>query len=737
MNFVIETPLPLGEIVPLVKAQLTSLERRETKKTKPSFAEITGSLPMQVKITMDDTERYLRLYFPLLSRGNYHQSAAAEYVEYLLEQHQPDTLANNLDSFKYGRDFSVNLEEHDDLQFIVVDYDLFYQGGENYWQVMRRLFSYVDLLKKGVAEKWRFDEFLKKQATKWCYRYRSEVDQLSYNLSRYPLEYVIGKGYGADEFQPEDYLGILNAINVDNMLQVVVHPDFSLSEKSKWLDVAYEANRLSQSERDAFRPTENYYLALPKANPYIFDTVRLVGSDLNTLPKRIDSGVNVTSYIAQNTIYKSPDAFLYVKLSAPVIDQSARNSAGIDLWLSLMERQIGRDISMALAADTKFDIERETNGIVFYIQGTTKAIDLLLEKVLSPIKAFKEKERDFEGYRYGWKDYLSKTESFHPLDLSFRLRHQFLAGPSFSMKERSRAMENVSYPRVISLLEDWRENMLATVMAHGNVTDADLVRWSRSIADATVEHKGVVSVEEVVTVLPKGVHRVIDETTNTDSVIRTLVQGWDDSPEEEVRMRLLSMFLSERFFNELRTERQLGYVIRANRIQYSKTPGLEFVIQSPSAGPDQLDKQILQFFASYAEKLPKMKAEEFSNYQNALLKSLTDDPERLFGVVNRHWRGIVDNQGDFSRHDAISKAISQLTHEKFSQWFISRFVSENRRILSILIEGDKHKLSRSWKAENKETLVSSKESLLKSAEVREYVLSNSAVSVVTGENSQP
>ena len=68
-----------------------------------------------------------------------------------------------------------------------------------------------------------------------------------------------------------------------------------------------------------------------------------------------------------------------------------------------------------------------------------------------------------------------------------------------------------------------------------------------------------------------------------DSVVMRYIQGDTDTIAERARLSLIAQMVKAPFFNSLRTEKQLGYVVSAFPYHANRVPGLGMLVQSPVA----------------------------------------------------------------------------------------------------------------------------------------------------------
>ncbi|ABC29032.1 peptidase family M16 (insulinase) protein [Hahella chejuensis KCTC 2396] len=711
MSLVISAPQSNEVLESLVKEKFKRLPVRQAAPRANQEPLRLNRIPSLVKTKFNDLERYMILYFPISDIREEYKAAPEEFIRYLLEQQVPQTLSSNLRGYSYAKGVSVRFNTDDPgASRIEVYVNLHYKGGEQYWDVIRRLMAYVDILKKAPLEEWRFNEFQKTRGLQWCYFDDLSIANTAHNLNLYGPSYALAKGYVAEEFNPALYQKILEAIRPDNMMAIVTHPDFVLSRESKWFSTPYSVSMLSPSEQKHYLPKESYYMALPPANPFLpKGKVQIAGGDIAATPELLNTHQNIKAWYGKNTEAGSPLAYYFVSLRSPEMDKDQRSAALTQLFWSLLRKKFEHQMLIAEEVNTTLDIERQKNGIALHFHGYPESIELLLSQILEEIKTFRVKERRYEGYRYGWMEFLNKyTEETHPLTVAQETADNILYSPSYSRSDLGKGMQGASYSRMINLLEDFKNSLHVTSLAYGNIEQAQAEAWNKMVADAIVNKKSTPRIKEYVTRIPKGVTRLFEESIFTDSVSLVYVQGSSASYEERAHFKLLEKMLSESFFKELRTEKQLGYVVHATSNNYLHIPGMKFKMQSPVSGPDKLELETLSFIKGFFDILKDIQEKDFSVFKNTLVAELNADKE-LENKAYGYWKEIKNGSLHFDASKRMADAVESISRDNFINWYGQRFTSSESRLLSILVEGDAHSIDTHWKSQVSSTKLRSLE----------------------------
>lgn len=157
--------------------------------------------------------------------------------------------------------------------------------------------------------------------------------------------------------------------------------------------------------------------------------------------------------------------------------------------------------------------------------------------------------------------------------------------------------------------------------------------------------------------------------------------------QENVKVELLANIFSEKFYHNLRTEEQLGYIVYMQIKRYLGIQGIYFFIQS-AYKPQYLDDRIENFVKWAKDYLTKLTDEEFLMYKESLRVLKCEKPKKLINKSHEYWTEIMLNYYNFDRRTVELEALKDITKQDIIDTFNEYFVT-NKRKLSIRISGEK------------------------------------------------
>ncbi len=191
-----------------------------------------------------------------------------------------------------------------------------------------------------------------------------------------------------------------------------------------------------------------------------------------------------------------------------------------------------------------------------------------------------------------------------------------------------------------------------------------------------------------------------------DSAIVVYLQADDDSLPSRARISLLASLLRAPFFDALRTQQQLGYVVNVGTLPILKVSGLSLTIESPVADPLVLEQRINEFLAGYAEVLAAMPPEQFDGIKAGLVSDLRELPQRLDALSGRYWSDILLEETAADSGLQMASAVEALTQQDVVDYYRSHVADSSATRVIARSAGREHQAGfQANRAESPDTIV--------------------------------
>ena len=164
-------------------------------------------------------------------------------------------------------------------------------------------------------------------------------------------------------------------------------------------------------------------------------------------------------------------------------------------------------------------------------------------------------------------------------------------------------------------------------------------------------------------------------------------QFGEKSPEIHAAISIGTSLLKPQFFDDLRTQKALGYVVGLMAYEANTVLGITFYIQShqPLAQVSSLAEEWIQSAASRIEKLSQ---QEFDNLKSAELEPLLP-PNQSFEMQASEFKyAIVHKQGDIHWRQKKIDALQKITKEEVVRIFQQALNPTTHRKLTVFAIGN-------------------------------------------------
>ena len=150
----------------------------------------------------------------------------------------------------------------------------------------------------------------------------------------------------------------------------------------------------------------------------------------------------------------------------------------------------------------------------------------------------------------------------------------------------------------------------------------------------------------------KSAHRIQcvheDPANNNSGVLSYFQSGISHNDlRAELVNELLMQVLTQPFFNELRTDQQLGYAVFAQCCNYRSVMGYRFVIQSDKYCPEYIINQINEFIVKKRQYLKEISDADFEQARASVMTRISVKDINLYAMAGRYYGEIVAHTYNF------------------------------------------------------------------------------------------
>lgn len=700
MTLVVLGHQPLADLKEIVTARFSQVPNRSARPLEikaPLFR--PGQLPAELRIVPLRDRRTLMLSFPLPPLRDSYRSKPVDQIANLLGHEGTGSLLALLKHRAWADGLSAgqSLDESDCSAFTVT-IALTREGLEHTEEIVGLVFQYLRLIKQTGIERWRFDEQKRLYDIKFRFAQRQRpieyVSAIAGNLQYYPPRDVLRVRYRLDLYEPKLIASFLDRLSPSKVLVSVVAPNQVTNAVEHWYGTPYAITRLAPSQLDQWRQEPiAQELALPKPNPFIPDRLALKElSNPTDHPVRIVEQRGLELWHQQDESFRQPRSTFYFSVRSKHANSSAANSDFTELYVRLIKDELNEFSYPALLAGLQVNLYTHVRGFTVKISGFSDKQEILLERVVSTLRNPEYDAERFARIKDELLRELENTIKDRPYAQTMREVSNLLIEPYWTVAQRIKALKPIELQGLRDYVDDlWRQDYIVA-LSHGNVLPAEAEHLGSMVSKVLVNPARAENVPPArILKLRDGDDYVRElEIEHPDSAITTYYQGRDRTARSRAAFELLGQVIAAPFFDELRTHKQLGYVVFAGSSPLMDVPGMVFVVQSPKADPILLDTSINDFLVHLETAIDHMPRKVLESHKQGVITRIMEAEDRLEERSDRYWNEIDLGHYDFDSREQLVSALGTISVEDFQRYYRTSLLRGHRRRLSIRSVGENH-----------------------------------------------
>ncbi len=659
----------------------------------PLFA--PGRLPARLDVVPLKEQRRMTLSFPIPPVEAHYRAKPVAYIANLLGHEGKGSLLSLLKAKGWVEDLSAGLGiSHRTEATLELSMRLTQEGVGHVEAIAAYAFEYLRLIRRQGLERWIFEEQRRLAEINFRFQEKSAairyVSRLADNLQRYPAQDVLRGPYAMDEYEPaliEDYLERLVPANV--LISVSAH-GLETDSREPWFDTPYKLSRLAAGSLEPARVAEAEALAIPPPNPFIPEDLSVKPPrEATGRPLRILRGPGMEIWFQQDTKFGVPRADFYFAARSLVANDTPRNTVLTELYVGLVNDQLNEFAYPAYLAGLDYSLYRHARGFSVRISGYNDKQRLLLERILEALAKPVIEAARFARIKDELIRRLRNAKKETPYRQTLSEVTDLLLRPAWTEDERLAVADTLTLGDLAAFVPRLLDRIDLVVLGHGNFYNEDALGLAALLREKLLANAKAMSVPRVqVAKLPPGKELIRElAVDHPDSALTVYVQGADRSYAARAKAALAVQLLSSPFYNDLRTEKQRGYVVFVTSMPILEVPGIAFVVQSPSTDVAQLEGDIEAFLARYAQAIERIGSEEFERHKAALVSRLLEPEQNLQARSDRYWTEIDQREYKFDSRQRLAQAVRRIDKAGFAVFYRDLLLEKQRRWLVIRSHG--------------------------------------------------
>ncbi|HDL5698268.1 TPA: pitrilysin [Mannheimia haemolytica] len=551
------------------------------------------------------------------------------------------------------------------------------------------------------------------------------VEFISEQMLYFPLENVIDQPYIVETMDKVAIQEKLAGMTLENARILLISNNAVTDKKTPHFEAGYSVAKISEAQKRKWLDfSQNPQLNLPELNPYFTTDFTLNNVEKSLVkPKLINDQQG-------NLIYSMPSLYF-----------SNEPKAKIGLGFNIRPRN--NDLKSVMAASilgymnslaqTKLDFQSSVagmdlglnvtaNGLSVSAEGYTQNLGKLVLDSVKQFSSFELSEDMLAQAKQRFHQELDRGEKENSLHQANAALSRFATYPYFDINKQREMIDKITLEDIRSsrrhILNDATGFKMLSV---GNLSSEQVLSLAESLQAVIKNQKSTNTTGQYVDIsASQRKINVITKVPNEDNALTMafMPNGYDEL-ESFTRAKLLRNIISRWYFDDLRTDKQLGYVVYATDNLIGKTSGIQFMVQSPNTTPAGILEHNERFFRQALERLQNLSNAEFAKYRDSLVEKWQYRPESLTEEYARFGSDFSRNNAEFDRLPQIIALTRELTKADIIEFYQKAVIDKQGFVFASQAIGTKTKVEDAAKFNGFEQ-IESIEQLQREFEIKDY-----------------
>jgi insulysin len=570
--------------------------------------------------------------------------------------------------------------------------------------------SYIRLAKeKQSKELW--DEVERVENLGFTFRATTDpmntVQTVVNAMHYYPVSEVLAGPTKIYQYDPETIQAQLAALSGDRFFTTLIGKEFSkkCDSTEKWYGTQYGWTDVDQgviqkwgsiesmSSKKFASVCESHGLAMPEPNPFLPSDLSVLSVPESVRNLTAPTQLNPGLFFKQDNKFKMPKAHAAFVAYSSFVQQGVDSFVATDLFLQCFTEDFSKIAYMADIAGLKCKVRATTEGVQISLGGYSGKLSILAGQVIERLNSFTPNAAQFDLV----KDRLVRSLQSQLLqrpayNQAMDLVSQLIIQPQYPTGVKLARVQKTTLADVVGVRDSIFKSVMIESLVEGNFSESDAIRINAEIAklatDATknrsVGNVKVMNIPHDIIISRQGVN-----PNETNGAVAVSVQaGWLAATDDETdlplaaKLNVVSQISGQKFFDDLRTKQQLGYIVHAAAMVQERRAGLLFLVQSevPTA---EVREKVFTFINSLADQVEAIPAEDFQKYVEAVITDYKEKPKNQSEEFQRHWAEIEKRRFAFTRRDKLVPVTEKLTQAEVVA-FIRESVVNAPKVVAIV-----------------------------------------------------
>lgn len=515
----------------------------------------------------------------------------------------------------------------------------------------------------------------------------SFVSTLATNMLHYPLQHVLDVAFIAEGFDAKDATAKLDAMTPSTVTLTEISDTLSPKLRTPHFNAPYSVRKITAAERVRWQDWQNLpAISLPEKNPYFATDFSNNNAGITRdKPKLLTEGPGLQVYNMPSALFPN-DPHVHFRavfnIYPPASDLKSTISASIlNYMLHLNQSKIS---FQAAVAGMGVDISPSRNSLMIESSGYAQHLPRLTEDYVREFAQMPLSQALLDQGRQRYFEALDAQKQAGSLAQAVHIFDRFETYPAYETEAEREAVAAIT----LADIENLRRRLLneATsmrVISVGNFSDSQVEKLTDTLQQH-IKHSNHSlhrsRYPEVGNVARKISHTVtVPHEDNALSVLY-IPNGYTHR-ESSIRANLLRRIISQWYFDDLRTDKQLGYHVGIDTHTIGQRSGLRFSVQSANTLLSEIMHHNQRFFQETLTKLEKLSDADFEQHRNAMLERLERKHESLHQEADGYMRDFTGHHRQFNSRQKGIDTLKKLSKADIITYYRQAVIDDGKKFV--------------------------------------------------------
>lgn len=709
--------LPLDQLETLAKQYFSDIKANTSKVNT-----VTTPLP---PLTLEDSANLqfikpikdghsLSLNFLIPPQKMHYKDQPTRYLSYLLGQESQGSLHSYLKSQGWTRSLSAGPgSDYINQQTFNIRIQLTDAGIAAIDQVILTVFATLNDLKNSPINTAYIEE--EKALSQLGFNYHSYISpiQLTRTLASQLLE--IPASDVLDAFQitksanPTTIKALSEQLNANNMLiQIASNSPMPTHwgqaeanwQEEKWYQSQFAnltLNRAFIEQLNNAKPITG--ITPPQSNQYIPSSLALI-NHYDPIPKSLYQEKGIHFWHRSDNRFNKPKSSNHLAIRYPGASDNNKQYVLNKLWARLLNDALSEATYLPYNANLNYNIYAHINGLTLVTAGYNDKQNQYLLWLMEQINTLTPEQDRFELAKQLLKKDLLNSKHANAYSVALWRLSELLIEDSHTISDMLSVLDDIQFEDLIKFKKLALSHYNLVGYSNGNINESSTLKLAQTLQQRYQETLTPSPAKQIKRqLLSAGSRNAFKvETTSQDNAILYVLSGKEENNlTEKAYFSLLKQAIGSRFFSQLRTEKQLGYIVSTHNLIKADVPAIGFTVQSPDHKSPEIVNEIEAFITEDLERISGLSDTEFKSIKDNILIKLKRQQKELGEDTGRFWGEIAKAEPDFHRKEAFITAIEEIKQEDFNAFVTQQVLSGKAPSILVhnqpLVESD---LKQNW-----------------------------------------